>query len=72
VTQRGGFAGQHQERRLKGVLGVVDITQDPLAHVQHERAMPNYQGGESRFIPFRNETTQEGGVADSVRFGRRH
>jgi hypothetical protein len=31
----GGFASQNQENRLKGVLGVVSVTQNPSAHLQH-------------------------------------
>ena len=68
VTHRGRFAGQDQERRLKGILRLVNISQDAPAHVEHERAMTNYQRRESRLIPGRDEAAQECGVTDLVRF----
>ncbi len=40
--------GQHQEDRLRRVLGVVTIPEDPPADVEHHRAVPLHQHGERR------------------------
>jgi hypothetical protein len=48
LTQRPVPTGQHQEHGLKGVLGVVVITQKLPADTKDHRPVTRHQGGESR------------------------
>ncbi len=45
-TDRGRLAGQDQERRLEGVLGLVRVAKDLAADAEDHRAMTFHQGGE--------------------------
>ena len=49
LPQRIGLAGQHEERRLESVLGVVGIAEHSLTDAQHHRPMPRHQRGEGPF-----------------------
>ncbi len=40
LADRGGFADQDQEGRLKGILGIVPFTKDRLTDAKHHRTMP--------------------------------
>jgi hypothetical protein len=64
LTQPGG---QHQERRLEGVLGVVVVAQDGAANVEHHRAVPSHHGLERRLgglAAAREELRQKLGVGE--------
>jgi len=47
ILDRAGLAGQHEEHRLKGVFGMVNVTQELPADVQHHRSVPGHQRGET-------------------------
>ncbi len=49
IPDRAGFAGQHEEHRLKGVFGMVKVTQELPADVQHHRSITAHQRGKRRF-----------------------
>lgn len=46
----GRFADQHEEGRLKGVLGVVRVAEHPLAHGRHHRPVAVDEGLEGRVV----------------------
>jgi hypothetical protein len=46
----GGPAGQHEERGLEGVLGVVRVGHQAAAHAQHHRPVPLHEQGERRLL----------------------
>src|SRR5262249_6334931 len=48
--QRASLAGQYEERRLEGILGLMLIAQDRPADPEYHRAMPLHQGGERRLV----------------------
>ena len=50
------FSGQHEERRLEGVLGVVMIPEDPAADAPHHRAVTPDEGLERRSLLDRRRT----------------
>jgi len=39
----GRLAGQHEKRRLEGVLGVLDMAQHAPAEAEHHRPVPPHQ-----------------------------
>ena len=43
-SDRSGPGGQHEERRLEGVLGVVVVTQNVAADIEHHGTMSCHQG----------------------------
>ena len=49
LPQRNGLAGKYQERRLKGVLGIVRVAEQSPTGGQDHRSMPRHQGVEGRF-----------------------
>jgi hypothetical protein len=55
-------AGQNQEGGLEGVLGVLVVVKDVLAHAQDERPVPLHQDGEGGGIPVFAETLKQLGV----------
>jgi hypothetical protein len=46
---------ENEKSRLKGILGIVVVTQDAAAHAQHHRAVPAHQQLEGVFLPLREE-----------------
>ena len=62
-----GPSGQDKEHRLKGVLRVVDVVQNALAHRQHQRAVALDERGESGLVAFCDESSQQGGVGGLLR-----
>ena len=57
-ADRRGTAGQHEERRLEGVLGVVTVGQDAPAHTMDHRSMPLHQHLERRRVVLCDEALQ--------------
>jgi hypothetical protein len=56
---KAGLAGQHQERRLKGVLGVLVVPQHAAADAQDQRAVALQQRGEGVAIPGEGKAPQQ-------------
>ena len=65
MGDRMALPGQHQERRLEGVLGVVVIPQDPTADAPDHRAVTTDQGLERRLFSMGCEPLQEPPVRKS-------
>ena len=57
VANRPSLASQNEEDGLESIFGMVSVTQELAADVQHHGPVPRHQGGESRFA---------GGVAPIV------
>src|SRR4029079_1017490 len=53
IAERGTLAHQHQERRLKRILGVVRVVQNSTTRAEDERTMPLDERGKRRvrFVP---------------------
>jgi hypothetical protein len=64
------FAGKHQKHRLECILRIVNVSQDALADVEHQRPMTVDERGESSFVSRGDETTEKGRV--TFRFRRNH
>jgi RNA polymerase sigma factor (sigma-70 family) len=62
VADLGRVAGQDEERRLKGIFGVVGVRQDASADAEDHRPVPAQQRVECRFIPALREPFQEAAV----------
>jgi hypothetical protein len=58
--------GEHEERRLKGVLGVVQVAQDAPAQPQHHRPVPRHQDRERRLIALADEALQQDRIGSGV------
>src|SRR5581483_358097 len=58
----GRVAGQHQERRLEGVLGEVGVADRPPAHPQHHHPVPPDQRRERGLVPLGGEPAEQGAV----------
>src|SRR6266852_8508116 len=54
-----GFAAEHQEGGLEGVLGIRQMTQETPAGIQDHRSMPAKQTLKGRLVSLRNEALQE-------------
>jgi hypothetical protein len=61
-----GAAGEHQEGGLEGVLGVLVVVQDVLAHAQDQPPVPLHQGGEGGGIPVFAEPLDQLGVRQVI------
>jgi hypothetical protein len=59
LADGGRLAGQHEEGGLKGVFGVLEVTQDVAANAKYHRSVTLDQGGEGRFVALRGETLQQ-------------
>ena len=62
VPDRAGLAGQDEERRLEGVLGVVRVAEDAPADGQDHRPVPRHQGRERRLVAPGDEPPEQRGV----------
>ena len=60
------FPGQHEERRLKGVFGVVMIPEDPAADAPHHRTVTPDEGLERRLFSIGGEPFQESPIRISA------
>jgi hypothetical protein len=56
---RSRLAGEYQKRRLKGVLGIVQVEQDAAAHAHDHRAVPAEECREGVFILLPDETSEQ-------------
>src|SRR5262245_59907580 len=56
---RSRLANQDEEGRLKGILGVLVMAEDPLAHPPDHRAMALYESCKGSFIPVGDEMLQQ-------------
>ncbi len=65
-ADRAGPARQDQERRLRGVLGVVVVAQDLPADAQDHRRMTIDQRRESRLVPMLDESLEQLAVGQSA------
>jgi hypothetical protein len=61
-----GLAGEDQKGRLKNVLGVLVMVEDPPADAQDRRSMPFHEGGEGGFVAAAREALEQ----LTVRHGR--
>ena len=59
APDRPGLADQHQERRLEGVLHVVEVAERPPADGQDHRPVPLHQGLERHGVAAGEEPVQE-------------
>jgi hypothetical protein len=50
-----GLAGEYQERRLRGVLGIVPLREHPPARCQHHRPVPVDEFGKRLVVPLEAE-----------------
>src|SRR5262249_49717184 len=64
-----GLAGEQEEGGLEGVLGLVGVAQQSPAHAQHQRAVPEDQGGKGGFLALGGETPEEGSIRSWVGAG---
>jgi hypothetical protein len=64
------FADQYQERRLKGVFGVVPVAEQPPAQGQDHRPMPLYELGKGGTIPSSDEGFQQRFIRHSIWIGQ--
>jgi hypothetical protein len=53
------FADQDQDPGLKGVLGIVGVVQDALAHAQHHASLSPHQRRERSLIALAQEVLQQ-------------
>src|SRR5438132_1308122 len=63
AADRNRLAGQHQEGRLKGVLGQVVIRQDAATDAEHERPVPPHQRRERLGVAAGGEALEQPAVA---------
>ena len=63
IADRAGFLRQDEERGLKGILGVVRIAQEALAHAQDHRSVSRHQRREGGLGLSRRELLQQLAVA---------
>src|SRR5438874_2326038 len=63
AAQAGRLAHQHEKRRLKRVLGIVMMVQDPPANAQHHGGMPSDQRRKRRLIALSDKALQKLAVA---------
>jgi len=54
-----GLSHEHEERRLKRILGVVGVPQHTAADAQHHRPVPPYQRLKGGLVAPRQETGQK-------------
>jgi hypothetical protein len=47
---RVGFASEDEKSRLKHILRVLHVVQDPVANTQHHRTVASHQRGESGLV----------------------
>src|SRR5262249_27810449 len=59
---------QHHEGRLKGIVHVVAVVQNPSADAQHQRSVPAHEFAEGRLIVCGGETFEKLSVAVGLRF----
>src|SRR5262249_25548634 len=59
LAEARGLAGQHQERRLERVFGVVVVAKDAAAHSQNHRPVPPHDCRKRLFIPRPGEKLDE-------------
>jgi hypothetical protein len=64
--QRGGPAGQDEEGRLEGVLGVLLVAQDVPAHAKDHRAVPAHQDGKGCLVAHNGKLLDQGPVGAGV------
>jgi len=57
-----GSPGQHQERRLKGIVGDMGVGDDAAADTQHHRTVPCDQRREGGLVAVAEEALQQRGV----------
>ena len=68
---RAGFAGQHHESSLVGVLGRVGVAKHAPADVQDHRPVPSDQGRKGILVAVGGEGCQQVVVADGLKGSRR-
>jgi hypothetical protein len=59
LSDGSGFAHEHKESRLKGVLGIVKIAEDSPANGKDHRTVALHQKPERRLLPRSTETLQQ-------------
>ena len=59
VGHGGGLPGQHEEGRLKGILGVLGVAQHTAADGQDHRPVPPHKGGEGAVVAAGDEPSEQ-------------
>src|SRR4029077_10999070 len=59
LADRTRLADQEQERRLEGILGVIEVRQPPPAQGPDHRTVPRQQRLKRRFLTVRDESLQQ-------------
>ncbi len=49
IADRAGLAGQHEEHRLEGILGMMQVAQELPANIQDHRPVPLHERRECGF-----------------------